>query len=214
VALKYGNMDDVLVASENVIIEEYGAQVFGLEPGDSMTLNQAMHILLIYSANDVALMIAEHIGGSVVGFSAMMNEEANAIGATNSHFVNPHGLSDDNHYTTAYDLYLMFQAAMQYEDFKQIIAMDSYTTVFTNSEGKQTEATVKSTNQYLIKNYTAPENITVVGGKTGTTNAAGNCLMLLVKDVSGNQYIAIIMRAKERAILYQDMNELLAEIYE
>jgi len=54
----------------------------------------------------------------------------------------------------------------------------------------------------------------VVGGKTGTTNAAGNCLMLLVKDVSGNQYIAIIMRAKERAILYQDMNELLAEIYE
>lgn len=214
VALKYGNMDDVLVASENVIIEEYGAQVFGLEPGDSMTLNQAMHILLIYSANDVALMIAEHIGGSVVGFSAMMNEEANAIGATNSHFVNPHGLSDDNHYTTAYDLYLMFQAAMQYEDFKQIIAMDSYTTVFTNSEGKQSEATVKSTNQYLIKNYTAPENITVVGGKTGTTNAAGNCLMLLVKDVSGNQYIAIIMRAKERAILYQDMNELLAEIYE
>ena len=214
VALKYGNMDDVLVASENVIIEEYGAQVFGLEPGDSMTLNQAMHILLIYSANDVALMIAEHIGGSVVGFSAMMNEEANAIGATNSHFVNPHGLSDDNHYTTAYDLYLMFQAAMQYEEFKQIIAMDSYTTVFTNHEGKQTEATVKSTNQYLIKNYTAPENITVVGGKTGTTNAAGNCLMLLVKDVSGNQYIAIIMRAKERAILYQDMNELLAEIYE
>ena len=214
VALKYGNMDDVLVASENVIIEEYGAQVFGLEPGDSMTLNQAMHILLIYSANDVALMIAEHIGGSIAGFSAMMNEEANAIGATNSHFVNPHGLSDDNHYTTAYDLYLMFQAAMQYEDFKQIIAMDSYTTVFTNSEGKQTEATVKSTNQYLIKNYTAPENITVVGGKTGTTNAAGNCLMLLVKDVSGNQYIAIIMRAKERAILYQDMNELLAEIYE
>lgn len=213
VALKYGNMDDVLTASENVIIDEYGAQVFGLEPGDSMTLNQAMHILLLYSANDVAIMIAEHIGGSLVGFSEMMNNEANAIGATNTHFVNPHGLSDDNHYTTAYDLYLMFQAAMQYEEFKQIIAMDSYTTVYTDHNGKQVESTVKSTNQYLQKNYTAPENITVIGGKTGTTNAAGNCLMLLVKDVSGNQYIAIIMRARERAILYEDMNDLLAEIY-
>lgn len=213
VALKYGNLDDVLVASENVIIEEYGAQVFGLEPGDSMTLYQALHILLMYSANDVAIMIAEHIGGSVEGFADMMNAEANAIGATNTHFVNPHGLSDNNHYTTAYDLYLMFQAAMQYEEFKQIIAMDTYTTVYTDHNGNQVESTVKTTNQYLVKNYTAPENVTVIGGKTGTTNAAGNCLILLVKDTSGNQYIAIVMRAKERALLYEDMNDLLALIY-
>lgn len=213
VALKYGNLDDVLVASENVIIAEAGAQTFGLKAGDSMTLYQALHILLINSANDIAVMIAEYIGGSVEGFADMMNAEAAAIGATNTHFVNPHGLSDNNHYTTAYDLYLMFQAAMQYEEFKQIIAMDTYTTVYTDHSGAQTEATVKSTNQYLVKNYTAPENVTVIGGKTGTTNAAGNCLILLVKDTSGNQYIGIVMRAKERAVLYEDMNQLLKEIY-
>ncbi len=213
VALKYGNLDDVLVASENVIISEAGAQTFGLKAGDSMTLYQALHILLINSANDVAVMIAEYVGGSVEGFADMMNAEATAIGATNTHFVNPHGLSDNNHYTTAYDLYLMFQSAMQYEEFKQIIAMDTYTTVYTDHNGSQTEATVKSTNQYLMKNYTAPENVTVVGGKTGTTNAAGNCLILLVKDTSGNQYIGIVMRAKERAVLYEDMNQLLKEIY-
>lgn len=143
----------------------------------------------------------------------MMNEEAARIGATNSHFVNPHGLHDEEHYTTVYDMYLIFQEALQYEEFKQIIAMDSYTTVYTNAEGTPCEDTVRSTIQYQTGNYTAPDNITVLGGKTGTTNAAGNCLILLVKDTSGNQYIAVIMRARERGVLYEKMNSLLKEIY-
>ena len=99
VALKYGSMDMTLTASANVANLESGAQVCGLKEGDQMTLDQALHILLIYSANDVAVMIAEGIGGSVEEFADMMNEEALEIGATNTHFVNPHGLSDDNHYT-------------------------------------------------------------------------------------------------------------------
>ncbi len=213
IALKYANLDDILVASENVEIDVAGAQVFGLQPGDRMTLDQALHILLINSANDVAVMIAEHIGGSIDGFVQMMNNEAAVIGATNSHFVNPHGLSDENHYTTAYDLYLIFQQAMQFEEFRQIIAMDTYTTVYTDADGNPREETVKTTNQYFLKNHTAPDNITVLGGKTGTTNAAGNCLILLVKDTSGNQYISVIMRVRERSILYEKMNDLLSEIY-
>lgn len=213
VALKYGNLDDMLVATENAVIDEYGVQTFGIRAGDRMTLDQALHILLIKSANDVGIMIAEHIGGSVEGFAQMMNEEAARIGATNSHFVNPHGLHDEEHFTTAYDMYLIFQQAMQYDEFRQIIAMESYTTVYTNAEGKACEETVRSTVQYLTKNYTAPDNITVIGGKTGTTNAAGNCLILLVKDTSGNQYISVIMRAGERGVLYEKMNALLSEIY-
>ncbi|MCM1539182.1 MAG: D-alanyl-D-alanine carboxypeptidase [bacterium] len=212
VALKYANLDDMLVASENAVIDEYGVQTFGIKAGDRMTLDQALHILLINSANDVALMVAEHIGGSVEGFAQMMNEEAAHLGATNTHFVNPHGLSDENHYTTAYDMYLIFQQALQYEEFRQIITMDSYTTVYTNAEGNASEATVRSTVQYHTGNYRAPENITVIGGKTGTTNAAGNCLILLVKDTSGNQYISVIMRARERGVLYEKMNALLREI--
>ncbi|MDE6419992.1 MAG: D-alanyl-D-alanine carboxypeptidase [Lachnospiraceae bacterium] len=213
VALKYGNLDDMLVASENAVIDEYGVQTFGLRAGDRMTLDQALHILLIKSANDVGIMIAEHIGGSVEGFAKLMNDEAARLGATNSHFVNPHGLHDEEHYTTAYDMYLIFQEAMQYDEFKQIIAMESYTTVYTNADGNASEETVRSTIQYLTRNYTAPDNITVIGGKTGTTNAAGNCLVLLVKDTSGNQYIAVIMRARERGTLYEKMNALLSEIY-
>ncbi len=213
VALKYGNLDDMLVASENAVIDEYGVQTFGIQAGDRMTLDQALHILLIKSANDIGIMIAEHIAGSVEGFSELMNTEAVRIGATNSHFTNPHGLHDEEHYTTAYDMYLIFQETLQYEEFKQIIAMDSYTTVYTNAEGMPCEATVRSTIQYQTGNYPVPGNITILGGKTGTTNAAGNCLILLVKDTSGNQYIAVIMRARERAALYEKMNALLKEIY-
>ena len=107
VALKYGNPDDVITATSNVNITESGAVLCGLKEGDRLTLNQALHALLMKSANDAAVAIAEHIGGSVEQFAEMMNEEARAIGATNSHFVNPHGLTADDHYVTAYDMYLI-----------------------------------------------------------------------------------------------------------
>ena len=83
VAIKYGSTDQMLTASENVLITEPGAQLCGLKPGDKMTLDQALRILLIYSANDVAVLIAEGISGSVDDFVALMNQEAMELGATN-----------------------------------------------------------------------------------------------------------------------------------
>ena len=212
VALKYGNPDDILTASENVKINESGAQLCGVKPGDSMTLDQALHILLMYSANDVAIMIAEHIGGSVEGFAAMMNEEARSLGATNSNFVNPHGLTDDNHYVTAYDIYLIFNEAVKYDLFTEIIHMASYDTVYHDSEGNEKEISIKSTNWYLNGTCVMPERVTVIGGKTGTTNAARSCLVLLSKDTAGKPYISVILSAESRDILYAEMTELLGEI--
>lgn len=213
VALKYGNMEDTLTASQNVLINESGATLCGIKPGDTMTLTQALHILLIYSANDVAVLIAEHIGGSVEGFVEMMNREAKALGATNSNFVNPHGLSDDNHYVTAYDMYLIFNEAIKYDLFTEIIRMTSYDTTYYDSAGNPKEVSIKTTNRYLNGDCAMPENITVIGGKTGTTNAARSCLILLSKDTSGNSYISIIMRAETRDILYDGMSRLLEAVY-
>lgn len=211
VALKYGNPDDVITVSANATQLESGAVTCGLQAGDRLTLNQAMHALLIKSANDAAVAIAEHIGGSVEGFAEMMNKEAQAIGATNSHFVNPHGLTADNHYVTAYDMYLIFNEALKYDGVGDIIRMTSYDSVYTDKDGKEKQLSFKTTNQYLAGNYSAPETVTVIGGKTGTTNAAGNCLVLLAKDTSGNPYIAIILRSKEREIMYTEMSDLLEE---
>lgn len=212
VALKYGSPEQILTASDNVIITESGAQLCGLKPGDSMTLGQALHILLIYSANDVAILIAEGVGGSVEGFVEMMNEEAEIIGATNCHFVNPNGLTEEEHYVTAYDLYLIFQEALQYDLFNEIIQMTSYSTTYKNSAGDEKSLEVETTNQFIKGNYTAPDNVTVIGGKTGTTNAAGHCLILLSRNNSGNPYVSVIMNSGTTDDLYGQMTELLKAV--
>lgn len=213
VALKHGSKDDMLTASANVLIQESGAQLCGLKEGDTMTLDQALHILLINSANDVAVLIAENIAGSIEEFAKMMNEEAKSLGATGSNFVNPHGLSDDNHYTTAYDLYLIFNEAINCDPlFTEIIHMSTYSTVYNDADGNPKECSVSTTNRYLKGTYTAPEKVTVIGGKTGTTNAAGHCLILLTKDSAGNPFISVILRSKSTDVLYAQMSDLLSEI--
>ena len=212
VALKYGSLEQVLVAGSDVYVNESGAQKIGLKEGDRMTLDQALHILLIYSANDVANLIASNIGGSKEEFINLMNTEAKAIGATNSNFENPHGLTSDNHYVTAYDMYLMFNAAMQYDTFNEIINTNEYTTSYLDSSGTSKEVTVSNTNGFLTGKGSAPSGVTVIGGKTGTTNAAGHCLILLARDTSASPYIAVVMRDTDSGTLYNDMAELLKEI--
>lgn len=212
VALKNASADQVLTATDNVRVTESGAQLCGLKSGDTMTLDQALHILLLYSANDVALLIAENVGGSPEGFVEMMNEEARRLGATNTHFSNPNGLTDTEHYTTAYDLYLIFNEAIKYEAFNEIIHMSAYQTTYYDRNGKAKELDFRNTNGYLNGNVTSPENVTVMGGKTGTTMAAGHCLILLSKDVNGAAYISLILNSESGESLYSDMSGLLGEI--
>lgn len=213
VALKYGNVNQTLTATNAVTISEKGAQLCGLKPGDVMTLDQALRILLLYSANDVAMLIADSVAGSVDRFVEMMNEEAKMLGATNTNFVNPHGLTDPNHYTTAYDLYLIFNEAIKYETFTEIIQMTSYQTTYYDKDGKEKKFDKNTTNLFVRGDYTAPDNVTVIGGKTGTTSAAGHCLILLSRDVEGSPYISVICGAPSTDELYQGMTDLLEEIH-
>ena len=211
-ALEYGQLDDVMTASENVVIKETGAVKIGLKAGDTMTMEQALHALLLKSANDVAVMIAEHIGGSVEGFSAIMNETAQRIGATNSHFVNPHGLTDTEHYTTAYDLYLICNEAVKYDKFVEIIHTAAYNATYRDKNGKDKAVELSTTNAYIKGEAFAPDNVSVIGGKTGTTNAAGYCLVIYSKDGAGKPYISVVMQSEDRTLLYTQMTDLLGEI--
>lgn len=212
VALKYGSLNQTLTASNAVNITDYGAQLAGITAGDRMTLDQALHILLIYSANDVANLIAENVGGSVENFVNMMNEEAKKLGATGTHFVNPHGLDDPDHYTTAYDLYLMFNEAIKYSEFTEIIHMAGYQTSFYDKNGNVKNITVNSTDRYLKGTADGPEKVTIIGGKTGSTSSAGNCLMLLTKDTNGAPYISCLMNCSSADVMYVNMTELLKQI--
>lgn len=208
-ALKYGKTDDILTASENVLISESGAQLCGFKPGDQLTLDQVLHGLLIYSGNDAAVMIAEYVSGSVEEFSNLMNEEALSLGATNTHFNNPHGLTDDNHYTTVYDLYLIFQAAMQYDKFREIIHTSKYNTTYTDRDGNSKDISFATTNGYLNGLRAAPGSVSVIGGKTGTTKAAGNCLILLSNNSAGESYISCVMKTEDKEKLYDQMSTLM-----
>ena len=213
VALKYGQLNQNLTASDAVTITESGAVLCGLKRGDTMSLVQALRILLVYSANDVAMLIAENVGGSVERFVEMMNQEAVSLGATNTHFMNPHGLTESEHYTTVYDLYLIFNEAIKYETFNEIIHMSGYQTVYYDKNGKEKGFDKPTTNQFLKGEQQAPANVTVIGGKTGTTSAAGYCLMLFSRDANGSPFISIVLRAEGAAQLYSEMIDLLEEIH-
>ena len=212
VAIKYGNLDDVVTIDENALDIDPESSVCYLELGDQYTLKQLIYGMLLASGNDAANAIAWHVGGSLEGFVSLMNQEAAAIGATNSHFMNAHGLQDENHYTTPYDMYLIFNEAIKYSTFTDAINQQSYTVTYTAGDGEQYERTWFATNYYFTGESTPPDNVTVFGGKTGTTDEAGACLSLLSKDPYGNSYFSIIMKADTKDDLYSDMNDLLSII--
>lgn len=211
IALENGSPDQVLTCYNSAYITDRDAQILDMEEGEKMTLHQALHFLLMFSANDVACMIAENISGSEEAFVALMNEKLTEIGATNSHFMNPHGLTDADQYVTPYDMYLIFQYALRFETFTEIIGKTTYKTEYYKADGELKEVEIGSTNAFLREGtgVSAPAGVTVIGGKTGTTLAAGNCLILLARDVNGDPYIAVFMHAKDRGSLYENLTELL-----
>ena len=204
-ALEHGNLDSPVTVSQEAI-------TFHEKVGDSLTVRQLLYALLLPSANDAANVIAEAVGGSMDQFAGMMNEKAQALGATGSHFVNANGLQDENHYTTAYDLYLIFQAAMKYDDFMEILQTPEYEASYQAADGTAVSAVWKSTNQFTAGNTAVPEGVSAVGGKTGTTTAARSCLVQLFTDAQGQRYVAIILGCKERAILYEEMLSFLSNL--
>ncbi|MCD7825775.1 MAG: serine hydrolase [Clostridiaceae bacterium] len=211
VALKYGNLDDTVTISYNAShITEYGAKLCGFAEGDQIVLNDLLYSFLICSGNDAGVAIAEHIAGDVDSFSDLMNQEMERIGAVHSHFVNPHGLHDDDHYTTAYDLYLVFHQLVKDQRFLDIVSQSGYTAKFKGKDGKKKKLYFTSTDRYLLGTAQAPSGVTVIGGKTGTTYNAGSCLILYSKNESDQYFISVVLKAQGAYDLYSQMNNLLA----
>lgn len=204
-ALKYGNLEDEIVVSENAVelITDPGASSCNLEAGDKLTLEQLLYCFLIHSGNEIGNVIAEYISGDIESFTALMNEEAQRIGATHTHFTNPHGLSDPDHYTTAYDLYLIFNEAIKNEKFLDMISTKTYSCTYTGADGTAVTQEFNNTNRFLHNEYLPGYGITVWGGKTGSTNEAGMCLIILAYDEQKNPYISVVMGATSRVQLYQ-----------
>ena len=209
IALENSDLNDIVTFSDAAIDTE-GSGI-ARDYGEQMTMEQCLYAVMLASANECAYAVAEHVGGTIENFVAMMNEKAKELGCQNTHFANPHGLHDENHYTTAYDIYLMFQEALKYDAFQEIIGSSEYYSIFIRDNDKY-GIMWQSTNYYHIGEATPPQDVEVIGGKTGTTDEAGSCLCLLAKDKYGDSHVSIILNAGDKETLYAEMNKLLSKI--
>ena len=149
-------------ATENL---ESGAVSLKLTEGDKLTVEQCLYGLLLKSANEVANGLAEKVSGSVSGFAGLMNQKAAALGCTGTHFVNPNGLNDSNHYTTPYDMALIARAAFQNDTLRKIDTTLSYKFPATKNAGERT-ITMGHKMMYSTDSRYYPG---IIGGKTGYT---------------------------------------------
>lgn len=174
-------LSDTAVVSHNAVFSiPSGYSTASLVEGEILTIEQLLNVLLIPSANDAAVVLAEHIAGSVEAFSDMMNSKAVELGCLNTHFVNPNGIHNENHYSTAYDLALIGKYAMQFPTFKEISSKTRYTLPITNAYSKE-DRIFNTTNDLIKPNYSSsPTNYYykyATGGKTGYTDPAGQCIV-------------------------------------
>ena len=180
----------------------------GLVPGEKVTMYDLLNCLMVKSANEAAIAIAEYVGGSVPAFLEMMNKKAKEIGCTGTNYVNVHGLDQEGQYTTARDLYLICKEAMKNPVFEKIVGQTSYTMPATNMNE---ERILPATNLMINSNYADCYLPYVTGIKTGTTDDAGRCIITKASK-NGYNYIAIIMGADTKDAYNGEIAENIAFI--
>ena len=175
------NINDVVeIKKDSVGIE--GSSIY-LEIGEKLTVKDLLYGLMLRSGNDCAHALAMHCSNDINKFALLMNETAKKIGANNSNFVNPHGLHNDNHYTTAYDLALISCYAMKNHTFREIVSTKSI----------KIPHTTRNTNRFLInKNKMLKEFSGSTGIKTGFTKKAGRCLVSSCKR-NGIEFVCVVL---------------------
>lgn len=211
-AIENCDLDEVATVSQKAISNVPTAYVIApLYVGEQMKVKDLLYALMLRSSNDAAYVLAEHVGGSVEGFAEMMNNKAKEIGCQNTHFVNPNGIDNKDHYTTAYDMYLITNYAMKNETFAKIVSTPQYTLPATN-KCPNSNRIMKNTNNFVnpsSKYY--DEN--VKGVKTGTTDLAGNCL---ITDSAKNNldFITVILGATTSDRKFSETQKMIEYAYD
>ena len=204
---------EVTVSDNAVASTPVGSSSMGLRAGEVLTFGDLMYGMMVYSANDAANAIAEYIAGDIPSFVEKMNEKAAALGATDTHFVTPHGFHDPDHYTTTYDLALFSRYAMTdpviSPTFREIVATRSYTVPPTN---RYPDERVMPNTNLLLPNKQDKRYILddAIGIKTGHTSESGYCLVSAINK-NGQELMAIVMGSDIRdglTMSYMDTHEL------
>ncbi len=198
-ALELCDTDEMMTASYNAVYSlPYNTSHIALEKGEQITLEQGLYALGIESANDAANVIAEHIGGTTEAFATVMTQKARQLGAYNTNFTNPHGLPDDNHYTTAYDMALITAAAIKTEGFNKYFSANRYDIPPTNIRDVQRQFWNAN---YFLNGYEDCEGILM--SKTGWTTEAQHTLVTAAER-DGMTLVAVVMYSTGKGSKYDD----------
>jgi len=194
VVLERAKLSDQVVASPRV--REAGGHIMGLRPGQRLSVYDLLSALLVLSANDAAVALAEYVGGSVPGFADLMNAKAQALGMQDTSFRNPHGLDAPDHYSTAYDLAVLTRYALQSPTFAQIVRTRQ-TVITVKGPAKRrgraaTVARVLRSHNRLLAAFEGADGV-----KTGFTNEAGRCLVASAQR-DGRRVIAVLLNDPRR----------------
>ena len=205
ITLENCNLTDKAIVNKTALesIPE-GYSVAHLVENEQLTIEELLNLLLIASSNDAANVLAEHVAGSIESFSYMMNVKAKKIGCINTRFVNPSGIHDINHYSTAFDLALIANYAMNNDIFRSIVTKTSYTLNTTNKSNSRffynTNELVNSNSSYYFKYC--------IGIKTGYTNYAGECLISCAKK-DDLEFISVVLNCNTPSQRFTDSIKLL-----
>ena len=197
IALELGDLEEMVTVSETAVADmDPEATLANLVPGEEMSLENLLYCLMVESANDAGAVIAEHLAGSQEAFAELRNKKAVELGCTGTHFTNPHGLHDENHYTTARDMAKIMLAALEYDTFQDIYSTSRYVVPETNlSEERILYSTNYLIADEIINFYYDPR---FIGGKTGYTSAAGRCLVSTAEQEGSEfKYLSVILGAEE-----------------
>lgn len=199
IALEKAHLDEMVTVTGNVMVE---GSAIGLQEGERIKMEDLLYALLLTSANDSAVAIAEHVGGSVPGFVRMMNEKAAELGAMNTHFVNPHGLTESNHKTTARDLAIIARYAMKNKKFREIVNTRNKEISRGISPARDPQTWTYNHNELLWKYNGA------IGIKTGYTSVAEYCLVGSARN-GARELISVILQSDDSNSRYTDNMALL-----
>ena len=193
IAIENCNLSDTISASYNAIMSiPSGYSIAEIKENEVLTVEQLLNVFLIHSANEAGYILAEHISGSISNFADLMNQKALEIGCTDTHFTNPSGIQDENHYSTAHDMALIAQYCMKNETFRQIVCKTSYTLEPTD---KTPEERYFVTTNDLLKTSSEYYYPYCIGIKTGYTSKAKNCL-ISASQKDGLELITVVLGAE------------------
>ena len=194
------DLDNTIIRAKAAILGTFANQnvsLAGILAGEELTARELLYCMLLQSGNEAASIVADYLGDeSINNFIAMMNARAKELGAKNTNFVNPHGLHDDNHYTTAYDMALIAKEALKHDVIKEIASTYSYKLRKTN---KRDGEWLVSTNKMMLKSSDYYRSY-IKGLKTGTTTPAGKCFIAYANK-GGYNYLSVMLGAP-----YKDQN--------